>query len=331
MKKLLNIFLILLLMVWGSSAFAMRPQRTLDTSAMPVTTFPDDTALIFGTSSDFCLEYDSVNAYLQFGDCTNDFLRVTDDGTTATFAFLGDGSFTGKVGFGTTSPAGRHHVILSAGLPAIFGGDALATVTGVTGTDASPTVLTVATTNGVAEGDAVIINSGTNVTVGTYWVTAVVVNVSVTLDRNASSGGAISAASVTYVNDPIIIESGSGSGEPRIVLPVQNDAVTPTLGIGGTGEGFYAGGPNELDVAISGGLRFQFAAIQFTGMANADAFALGNVAATSTVPVYYFRSDSDTGEGRAAEDQLSHIAGGVEAQRLTEASRTIESNATVGE
>ena len=71
----------------------------------------------------------------------------------------------------------------------IFGGDALATVTGVSGTAANPTVLTVATTDGVAEGDAVIINSGTNATVGTYWVTAVVVDTSVTLDRNASSGG----------------------------------------------------------------------------------------------------------------------------------------------
>jgi len=52
----------------------------------------DDIAWKFGTSSDFQLEYDSVNAYLQLGDGTNDFLRVTDAGTTGTFAFLGSAS-----------------------------------------------------------------------------------------------------------------------------------------------------------------------------------------------------------------------------------------------
>ena len=115
-----------------------------------------------------------------------------------------------NVGINTSTPAGLLHGVLAAGRPVIFGGDVLATVTGVTGTDASPTVLTVATTNGVAEGDAVIINSGTNAIVGTYWVTAVGVDAFVTLDRNASSGGAISAASVTYVDAPSQLITNSG-------------------------------------------------------------------------------------------------------------------------
>jgi len=53
------------------------------------TTMLDDKAWIFGTSSDFHLEYDSGNGYLQLSDGTNDFLRITDGGTTATFTFLG--------------------------------------------------------------------------------------------------------------------------------------------------------------------------------------------------------------------------------------------------
>ena len=130
-----------------------------------------------------------------------------------------------NVGINTSTPAGLIHAVLVAGRPVIFGGDALATVTGVTGTAANPTVLTVATTNGVANGDAVIINSGTNATVGTYWVTAVVVNVSVTLDRNASSGGAISAANITYVDAPSLIMTSSG----RLVVTVPKVGELPEV------------------------------------------------------------------------------------------------------
>lgn len=49
---------------------------------------PNDISMDFGTSSPFMLEYDSGNAWLQLGDGTNDFLRVVDDGTSATFTFF---------------------------------------------------------------------------------------------------------------------------------------------------------------------------------------------------------------------------------------------------
>ncbi|KKM61691.1 hypothetical protein LCGC14_1529200 [marine sediment metagenome] len=234
-----------------------------------------------------------------------------------------------NVGFETSTPAGLIHAVLAAGRPVIFGGDVLATVTGVTGTDANPTVLTVATTNGVAEGDAVIINSGTNATVGTYWVASVVVDTTVTLDRNASSG-AISAASITYINDPLIIESGSGSGEPRIVLPVQNDAVTPTWAFGSGKSGMYAPNNNTLITVINGTAIWQTTsgrlvdAIMGTGPA-----LLNEVASASNPTIISQRNDVNTGMGYSGGDALSLIAGGVEAQRLTEASRTIETDATV--
>ncbi|KKM98010.1 hypothetical protein LCGC14_1162190, partial [marine sediment metagenome] len=166
-------------------------------------------------------------------------------------------------------------------------------------------------------------------TVGTYWVTAVVVNVSVTLDRNASSGGAISAASVTYINDPIIIESGSGSGEPRIVLPSQNNALTPSLGFGNGKTGLYEETEGILRFAHSGSGGMQ---LWSSGMgqqaANRPAILIEN--ATSTNPnIGPNYSDPDTGDGSAGLDAASKIAGGVEAQRWTEASRTIETDATV--
>ncbi|KKL14256.1 hypothetical protein LCGC14_2517530, partial [marine sediment metagenome] len=309
MRKSLNIILVLLFLAWGSSAFAHRPRRTVDLSNLVLTgnlIMPDDAWVGLGASG----------CYLQFDDQTID---------EAIFINC-------NVGINTSTPAGLLHVVLAAGRPAIFGGDALATVTGVTGTDVSPTVLTVATTNGVAIGDAVIINSGTNATVGTYWVASVVVDTSVTLDRNASSGGAISAASVTYINDPLIIESGSGSGEPRIILPLQTDAATPTLAYGDGDSGIYENTDDNLRIAIAGSERWDIGASTM-GSAAANAAGINYTASSSTAPglLPNHDDDMDTGTGRAAADALSLIAGGVEAQRLTEASRTIESNATVGE
>ena len=58
----------------------------------------------------------------------------------------------------------------------------------------------------------------------------------------------------------------------------------------------------------SAGLNFN---VNFSGM-------LGNAAATSTNPSIKFTGDTDTGLGRADANQLSLIAGGVEALRVTE-------------
>jgi len=228
----------------------------------------------------------------------------------------GAGEFT-SVGINTTTPSGQFHTVLSAGKPALFGGDTLATVTGVSGTDADPTVLTVATTNGVAIGDAVIINSGTNATVGTYFCTAVVVDTSVTLNKNASSGGAISAASVTYVNDALVIENGTNGG-PRIILPLKNDAVTPTVAFGDGDSGFYESSDDNLKISIAGSNSFFINSTTFGGI-NAAGGSLLNEGATSTNPTLISdRSDDDTGIGHAAADALSLIAGGVEGIRITE-------------
>ena len=58
-----------------------------------------------------------------------------------------------------------------------------------------------------------------------------------------------------------------------------------------------------------------------------------NETPTATNPVYTVlfggASDNDTGRGSAGADIISDIAGGVEAQRLTEASREIEATTTV--
>ncbi|KKM20016.1 hypothetical protein LCGC14_1649820, partial [marine sediment metagenome] len=176
MKKILGIILGLLLVLGGIGS-----AKAVDKIFMLPMGGPNWSAFAppyIQVSDDFWIGLGAAKCRVEFDDQTIDEFNLLDC----------------NVGINTSTPAGILHTVLAAGRPAIFGGDALATVTGVSGTDVSPTVLTVATTNGVAIGDAVIINSGTNATVGTYWVTAVAVDTTVTLDRNASSTGAISAA-----------------------------------------------------------------------------------------------------------------------------------------
>ena len=164
-----------------------------------------------------------------------------------------------NVGIGTNTPAGILHTILSAGKPAIFGGGAIATLTGVAGTDASPTVLTLDATidDGVAVGDLVIINSGTNATVGEYRVVSIAANTSVTLDRNASSGGAISAASITYVKDVIVFGVSDGTNGQRIMNYSHQDK---PLQIGGDTLAATGHSLGSEDVLIGGLLEIDGAA-----------------------------------------------------------------------
>ena len=114
----------------------------------------------------------------------------------------------------------------------------------------------------------------------------------------------------------------------HLVLPSHNDATTPTLAFGDGNTGFYESSDNALNVSIDAANKGGFTTSQFIyGVAAIDVSQ-----STAIVPnLLPFSGDENTGIGRAAADQLSLIAGGVEGQRITEASRTIETTATVGE
>lgn len=171
-------------------------------------TFKDDVAAVFGTDSDFQLEYDSGNGYLQLGDGTNDFLRITDAGTTAGFYVLGN------LGIGLTPVAGT-----------------------------------------------------------------------------------------------------------RLTLPLENDAVTPTLAFGDGDTGFYENPDDELRVSYGGVLHSTFDGTGFyVSVANSP--LLKRSVPSNTVPGHTFYDDQNTGLGTAGADQLSLIAGGVEGIRISEATTT---------
>ena len=421
MKKIFSILLAVFLLSWSVSAFAYRPQRTLNTAAMPETTFPDDISLIFGTSSDFCLEYDSSNGYLQLGDCTNDFLRVTDAGTTGTFAFLGDGSFSGNLYAATY---GSDSSITDAELKTIDDGAVTEILVGggagsapVWGTDI-PTAVTIGAAyiyraggTDVADADVVDTLTITNISqVGDITASAAAINGidDCALTEIMVGGGAGSAPicttatgtdapvratsptlvtpvlgvasatslSTTPTSAPSISGTDSDQTDPDVtwriygnasatgtgaevadlyfqamgalgtagtlqtafwwdgsaeslILPQSNDPVTPTLAIGSVDMGLYASSSSTFNVAVDGGYIVGFTASGMTGNVTGEPYTLYAEIASATNPVYSFSGDLNSGLGHAATDAPSMVAGGVEAQRWTEASRTIETNASV--
>ena len=108
-----------------------------------------------------------------------------------------------------------------------------------------------------------------------------------------------------------------------LILPLSNDAVTPTLAFGDGDTGLYQSGDNYINFSSQGVQRML---VTTTGLSSASAsgfkLVFGNTSAT--VPtIAPYKTDTDTGIGRAAADALSLISGAIEAKRYTEASNAV--------
>lgn len=103
----------------------------------------------------------------------------------------------------------------------------------------------------------------------------------------------------------------------HIILPLTNDAVTPTLAFGDGDTGFYESGDDSLAIAIGGNLRWIIKDSEFES-GNTRGISLRRVTGSATTPPYAINDDENTGIGSPAADQLSLIAGGVEGIRITE-------------
>jgi len=125
---------------------------------------------------------------------------------------------SGNVGIGTTAPVGKSHTVLGTTTPALFGGDRIANLTGISISNANPSILTKDATidDGVAVGDMCIVQSGTNATAGIYRVASVVANTSVTLDRQAATGACTNGV-IDYAKDVVAIGTTDGTNGQRIM------------------------------------------------------------------------------------------------------------------
>ena len=114
-----------------------------------------------------------------------------------------------------------------------------------------------------------------------------------------------------------------------LILPSSNDPVTPTLTIGSVGTGIYVNAANQWSFAFNGIQEWLMTSGVFQSK-HTNGPTLISKTPTTTVPTLVpAGGDTDSGDGWAAADAPSMIAGGVEAQRWTEAARTIETDTTV--
>jgi hypothetical protein len=102
----------------------------------------------------------------------------------------------------------------------------------------------------------------------------------------------------------------------QFLLPLENDAATPTLAFGDGDSGFYEASDDTIHTTLQGNARWVFD-INFFGTLNTARPALRNITPSAVIPdIIPVQTDSDTGIGSAAVNNLSLIAGGFEMMRL---------------
>ena len=110
--------------------------------------------------------------------------------------------------------------------------------------------------------------------------------------------------------------------EDGILLPLSNDAVTPTIAFGDGDTGFYESADDSLVISRGGVASWEIFADGLRGFITGGVF-LGT-SSSGTVPSVGFVGDQNTGIGRPAADQISITAGGIEIKRYTEDVYTAE-------
>lgn len=132
---------------------------------------------------------------------------------------------------------------------------------------------------------------------------------------NRKHGGDIDLTCENLVGSPITMLTIDPDTQ-QVLLPQDNDALTPTLAFGDGDTGIYESADDTMNFACFGATQFSMSTSRLVSK-NGGTFS--TVLATATVPNFAPSSaDLDTGMGRAGDDQLSLIAGGVEMLRATE-------------
>lgn len=109
------------------------------------------------------------------------------------------------------------------------------------------------------------------------------------------------------------------SGE-HLVLPQVDEQATPTIAFGDGDTGFYESADDVMNIAVNGAVRWRID-VSFLGSSGSNRPGFVNEAPTTTNPVIVPAADDlDTGISTGGADQLSLIAGAIEAVRFTEVS-----------
>ena len=140
----------------------------------------------------------------------------------------------------------------------------------------------------------------------------------------SATGGLTLADALTVTSGNSTITAGNlvmtGTATNHLILPLNDDATTPTLAFGDGDSGFYESSDDNLIFAVSGIGYINYQTSKISNQIGTNRWSLANsIDPSATSPAFTFNIDSNTGIGRAAADQLSLIAGGVEGIRVNTA------------
>jgi hypothetical protein len=113
----------------------------------------------------------------------------------------------------------------------------------------------------------------------------------------------------------VVRVDGTVGTKGQVLLPQEDLAATPTLAFGDGDTGIYESADGTLSVSVEGAKVYDVTAAYMMLSTSAQP-AIMNETASDTNPVFSFRSDTNTGIGKATGDQLSLIAGGIEGLRV---------------
>lgn len=120
-----------------------------------------------------------------------------------------------------------------------------------------------------------------------------------------------SSANLTY-NGTTLTMAGAGA---QLLLPLENDAVTPTFAFGDGDSGFYEETDDVIAISVAGTRTYLYNSTAYASVTTSG-FYLDATASSSTNPAFAFQGDTDTGVGRAGADALALVTGAVEAKRF---------------
>lgn len=139
-------------------------------------------------------------------------------------------------------------------------------------------------------------------------------------NNGGSRGG---DAEVVWDNSGKVLTVGAVTATTQVKLPSHSDQETPTIGFGNGDTGFWEATSNVVSVGLAGGRALgAFSTNGFQLDGDGSGPKLMNEASSSTNPTLLpNKSDTNTGVGSAAADQLSFVAGSVEVLRLSESTK----------
>lgn len=138
-------------------------------------------------------------------------------------------------------------------------------------------------------------------------------------------GGSVADIWVDETGDTMTGDLTLTGATTHLIVPSNNDDVTPTLAFGNGDSGFYEYTDDQIFISMRQNDRWRFTSTTMGASASGRAQMTWD-GATNTVPTLLpSGSDVDTGiGGSTSSDQLSLIAGGVEGMRLVEATGVVK-------